>query len=358
MAGMFGDEGDRIERLALLPHPRGMLASEGRGSVASPGVDWKDWIAPQWLAALSQAVQAPRAAYAGADMDERDALNIGLGMLGTNAAVAPLMGRAAPGTLGVNVFHGSPHKFDAFDASKIGTGEGAQAYGHGLYFAENPKVAGSYTSFGNWGARASGRTPPTLFRGEPVQFNGVGNAVGDFNPALGRFLTRVNTHGTYDLALEQAEGTLREMVRGGIFPSEQRLLAAEIAAAKENKHLIQGAGKVGNLYKADLPDAMIPKMLDWDKPLSQQPSGVAETLVKLRAELGYKPDASSKTAGDFYKRLEKAAGTGWLISNELSRAGVPGIRYLDQGSRAGGAGTSNYVVFPGMEKNVKILERK
>ena len=35
------------------------------------------------------------------------------------------------------VWHGSPHKFYAFDASKIGTGEGAQAYGHGLYFAGN-----------------------------------------------------------------------------------------------------------------------------------------------------------------------------------------------------------------------------
>src|SRR5512147_2394588 len=48
------------------------------------------------------------------------------------------------GLLGHTVYHGSPHKFDKFDASKIGTGEGAQAYGHGLYFAENPKVAKEY----------------------------------------------------------------------------------------------------------------------------------------------------------------------------------------------------------------------
>ena len=55
---------------------------------------------------------------------------------------------AAPATLnrqlGATVWHGSPHKFDAFDSSKIGTGEGAQAYGHGLYLAESPEVAGSY----------------------------------------------------------------------------------------------------------------------------------------------------------------------------------------------------------------------
>ena len=39
------------------------------------------------------------------------------------------------------VWHGSPHQFDAFDSSKIGTGEGAQAYGHGLYLAEAKDVA-------------------------------------------------------------------------------------------------------------------------------------------------------------------------------------------------------------------------
>src|SRR5262249_28330253 len=41
-------------------------------------------------------------------------------------------------------YHGSPHDFDRFDLSKIGTGEGAQSYGHGLYFAENEGVAKSY----------------------------------------------------------------------------------------------------------------------------------------------------------------------------------------------------------------------
>ncbi|MTW08810.1 hypothetical protein GM524_13160, partial [Streptococcus pneumoniae] len=75
---MLGDAGDNLDRLSLLPHPRGMLAREGRGSVMSPGVNWKDWIAPQWLAALAQAVQAPRQAYQGTDMDERDALNVAL----------------------------------------------------------------------------------------------------------------------------------------------------------------------------------------------------------------------------------------------------------------------------------------
>ena len=53
-------------------------------------------------------------------------------------AVGGLVERAKKG---IRAFHGSPHDFDKFDVSKIGTGEGAQAYGHGLYFAENEGVA-------------------------------------------------------------------------------------------------------------------------------------------------------------------------------------------------------------------------
>jgi hypothetical protein len=54
---------------------------------------------------------------------------------------------------GIKAFHGSPHDFDRFDLSKIGTGEGAQSYGYGLYFAENPAVAESYRNY----AAARGR---------------------------------------------------------------------------------------------------------------------------------------------------------------------------------------------------------
>ena len=47
------------------------------------------------------------------------------------------------------------------------------------------------------------------------------------------------------------------------------------------------------------------------------------------------------------------------VSALLSRAGIPGIRYLDAGSRGGsGTGTRNFVVFPGEEKKVKVLRRE
>jgi hypothetical protein len=62
------------------------------------------------------------------------------------AAILPARvgGMGGLGGAPIKAYHGSPHDFDAFDLSKIGTGEGAQAYGHGLYFAENPDVARGY----------------------------------------------------------------------------------------------------------------------------------------------------------------------------------------------------------------------
>lgn len=51
---------------------------------------------------------------------------------------------AASEPQGIRAYHGSPHDFDRFDSSKIGTGEAYQSEGHGLYFAENEAVARSY----------------------------------------------------------------------------------------------------------------------------------------------------------------------------------------------------------------------
>jgi hypothetical protein len=51
-------------------------------------------------------------------------------------------GHSAP--LAMMAFHGSPHKFDKFSLEKIGTGEGNQAYGYGLYFAGDKKIAEWY----------------------------------------------------------------------------------------------------------------------------------------------------------------------------------------------------------------------
>lgn len=47
-------------------------------------------------------------------------------------------------TLLQRAWHGTPHNFDAFTLQAIGTGEGAQAHGWGLYFAQDRDVSEGY----------------------------------------------------------------------------------------------------------------------------------------------------------------------------------------------------------------------
>ena len=59
------------------------------------------------------------------------------------------------------VFHGSPHLFKNWDFKKMGSGEGAQAYGHGGYFAGNKGVGQYYYD------ALSEKTPPN-YKGENI----------------------------------------------------------------------------------------------------------------------------------------------------------------------------------------------
>lgn len=57
-------------------------------------------------------------------------------------------------------YHGTPHRFDEFSLEHIGTGEGAQAHGWGLYFAQDRKVSEDYPNNG----RAVGSISPEIAR--------------------------------------------------------------------------------------------------------------------------------------------------------------------------------------------------
>ena len=239
---------------------------------------------------------------------------------------------AAPRTLnpqtGAIVWHGSPHKFDRFDSSKIGTGEGAQAYGHGLYLAESPQVAGSY----------SGKLSSEL------TYNGR---------AMQRESGR-NSRDSAAWALYLADGDKAAAKASG-------LAKPELIDALDPAKLKPG----GQLYKVDLPDEQIARMLDWDKPLSQQAPGVADALRGLAVDATTRKMLADDTrASAAYKLLgldlssaDEAYQGSREVANALRQRGIPGLRYLDGGSRGGGQGTSNFVVFPGEENALRILER-
>jgi len=228
----------------------------------------------------------------------------------------------AQGMAGMTVWHGSPHKFDKFDFSKIGTGEGAQAYGHGGYVAEAQDVAKEYQK---------------ILGDMQFHYNGKPLASGSIEDMAAQYI--FGQQGNKAAAIEDAFGNK----------------ALQNAIKKMDYSKIE---KGGYLYKVDLPDEQIAKMLDWDKPLSQQPH-VKDALSKEYSDTWLNMFAD-KPGSDLYKSMSGGLGVEDmrpLGAEELRKAGIPGIRYLDGGSRGTGQGSSNFVIFPQNEGLLTILER-
>ena len=241
--------------------------------------------------------------------------------------------------VGMTVWHGSPYKFKAFDASKIGTGEGAQAYGHGLYVAENPEVAKGYQK--------------TLSKDV---FN-VGGEV--FDPSKLQHLNVRVPASKGDLAT--AINKAKEISYSNS-PSAD-LAAQDLAVLNDVKAKGGFTPHEGSLYQIDLPDEHIAKMLDWDKPMSEQSPEVQQALStiakgNMTGKQAWK--AAIRESGNPYSSIAPKVGalfdTPEAAANNLKRLGIPGIRYLDEGSRDAGQGTSNFVIFPGNEHMLQIQD--
>ena len=242
------------------------------------------------------------------------------------------------GLLGATVWHGSPHKFDKFDSSKIGTGEGNQAYGHGLYLADNPTVAKNYQA----------KVSAMQGSGEPTI---AGRAINWDSPQEAAAFEISRHNGDRAAAADFYARTFNNKKTEDLIRSGNDLPSVDLP---------------GNLYKVDLPDDAIAKMLDWDKPLSQQSPEVQRAIKEFGELVGDADWQHAMKTDDkgswFYRLMEdvhKNSPRGASVDNAkfLRDSGIPGIRYLDGDSRGTGAGTSNFVVFPGEDGLLKILER-
>jgi hypothetical protein len=285
-----------------------------------------------------------------------------LGAMAVKAAPGALKAGArnlsAPRTLhpqaGAIVFHGSPHKFDKFSSKKIGTGEGAQAYGHGLYFAESPEVAKTYQP----------RSP-------------------QFEEKLLKLYQKASSTSNYPM-MEVLEDAMMHRTPNEIVEKftnvDDGYTGQHVKAAQDFANWYsKNEPEVGGLYTVDLPDEKIARMLDYDKPLSQQPQAVQSWLKDAfnpyRNQLTAKDVGGNEPTGNLIlNRLQELMSEGKKAdvftnaenfgarnaSQELFDAGIPGIRYLDEQSRGskGAEGTSNFVVFPGEEDALRIIDRK
>jgi hypothetical protein len=228
-----------------------------------------------------------------------------------------------------------------FDASKIGTGEGAQAYGHGTYFAESPNVAQHYATGGGGFVPVQGK--------DNVYFNG--QWVQDFSD-------KKSPEGLAKYAMSQSStgATIKEKVE------TLNKIGRKDAADWLEKNADKFNQSKGNLYTADLPDEMVDRMLDYDKPLKDQPAAYQAIRSMIPADVVKDFDANVEkgiTGGNAYSNWVWGGKTPAGRSEKLRQSGIVGIKYADAGSRGqGGSGTRNFVVFPGEEKKVKILRRE
>jgi hypothetical protein len=241
-----------------------------------------------------------------------------------------------PASFSIGAWHATPHKVDKFGLDKIGTGEGAQAYGYGLYFAESEAVSGR------------GGTYDSQFSNS-IRYNGETLNWGDEPTAR-------------SIAAE-----LIESYRGD--PDAKKLAASDAEGyenAKEIKKEVRSLDpskieRGANIYRVKL-DVNDSDLLDWDKPFNEQPKSIQEIINKRQWENqgigGYWMDKSlenpSYNGGDLYQRLSGTLGSPEAASAYLREAGIPGIRYLDGNSRADGQGSYNYVIFD--ESKIKITE--
>lgn len=336
------------------------------------------------LMAYDLANAAKSLARPGASSQDRaiDLVNAGLALPGmgraakaaavAGAALAPEEAQAGVvdrALKAIRAYHGSPHKFDKFDISKIGTGEGAQAYGHGLYFAENPEVAHAYREALSPYGRGD--------RPEDIAARVLHATRGDRDAALAELRNRADT----------------SLQAGGSYEGAQRLMEA--------RNIVNTNPEVaGHMYEVDI-HANPEHLLDWDKPIANQPHVVRglnqyvdemggeqalkhfskELEAKRRAEEEqiarlwesdepldgsylspfYNAKYTSKEAltdllrnirndeepigAEFYRSLAPQEYDYKGATETARRLGIPGLKYFDRLSRGAGTGSRNYVMF-------------
>lgn len=330
----------------------------------------------------------------------------------------------------LEAYHGSPYVFDRFSLDAIGTGEGAQAFGHGLYFADLEGVAKDY--------RDELTRPRIQFAGKDVDSPYTSDIITEFKPkideayddfaqgwvdeygelaseleidydpdALAEFVELVKTGQEIPISVNKGVPNLDEY---GIDANElfdryqdiedefvsnlanisQIQILDDIDYVRENS--INNLGifeeyiepelamskNEGALYRVEI-DTRPDQLLDYDKPLSEQPQAVQDAMRKamqsaedrgISQQLAQRQALADLAKGEMtgqqaYESLSEVMHPFMgergdvMASQALKDQGLLGIRYDDRISRNRNPdkveGTSNYVIFD--DAAINIAER-
>ena len=272
-------------------------------------------------------------------------------------------------------WHGSPHDFDTFDLGAIGTGEGNQAHGWGLYFAKKKSVSRNYQKELS---KRLGTTNPKLFKVEiPDEktmldedkyfkeqnkdiinkiVSAVNNLEIDKRKAL---LSHYKEHPSYPVNKEYEKilGKIQSINQDREYITDA--LVNNVSKIKE-KIAREAATEYGYNFdelKADNTFEMAKKLIgEINEKLSalekeKEVEGAKEKIKedKILESIGDTFTKTPYTGRDVYVALSKAFGGDKGASEFLNSTGVKGITY--DGYTDGRC----YVVFD--DKAIKVIEK-
>jgi len=277
-------------------------------------------------------------------------------------------GRNIKSKLLQTVWHGTPHVWPPEKGfphgrprlDKIGTGEGAQAYGWGWYSADGESVAQHYLDVNEPSIFVDGvevKSPPDILRWvshSGLPFSNLVDQLTERKEYTGRWLEK---HPDSAAAKKKYEDAVKSYDQ----------IKPYIGKKVESRNIR------GSLYKLDIPDSVIPKLLDWDKPLSEQSEYVKKALKpaikKIAKWKGFdditnpikwfdKEYGNENTGESIYKTIKNHSRNDQAASKYLASIGIPGNRYLDGMSRGKGEGSYNYVIWDqAVLDEIALLER-
>lgn len=164
----------------------------------------------------------------------------------------------------IQAYHGSPADFDKFDVEYLGTGEGGQAHGWGLYFSLNPNVAERYNT--------------NLARKNYYKYNDKIYKQGSLAYLILKYI--------YEYKDLDAQRKIKNILNSKEFKEKYPKINDNII-----EKIVNGIKKIkkddikeegGQIFKVEIPD--LDYFLDEQKPLSQQSDYVKKIIEKLRQE--------------------------------------------------------------------------
>jgi cytochrome c1 len=164
--------------------------------------------------------------------------------------------------------------------------------------------------------------------GKRYQVDGapLDDALAGINPRVRAYIDSVG-HGREDLRQTSAQ-----KIDDFLANNPDHALAPDMRKAKDILGRAEEA-RLGKTYEVEL-NADPNHFLDYDKRFGEQSPEVVKKLQELQGQR-FNP----------YDKVQKYAINDPATTREFADAGIPGIKYLDNGSRGAGDGTRNYVAF-------------